>query len=196
MSLDDALKGAAQAAAGVSGVQVRTTSAGDISSSEDLGKFDQGASTQLLLFIFITSLTGSLALIETRRLGVARRMFSTPTAARTILAGEALGRFGVALAHGLIIMLGSALIFGVNWGDPAGAALILIMFSLVGAGASMLLGSTFHSDQQAQSVARCCWAWGRRPSVAAWPRWRSFRTRCGRSPTSLPMLEGKMPSTI
>ena len=80
-------------------------------------------------------------------------MFSTPSAARTILAGEALGSFGLALVQGLIITLGSALIFGVSWGNPAGAALILIMFCLVGAGVGMLLGSVFNSDQQAQSVA-------------------------------------------
>ena len=152
-SLDDALEGAAQAAAGVSGVQVRTTIAGVSSSSDELGKFDEGASTQLLLFIFITSLMGSVALIETRRLGVARRMYSTPTAARTILAGETLGRLGIALVQGLIIIFGSALIFGVSWGNPAGAALILIMYSLVGAGAGMLLGSVFNNDQQASSVA-------------------------------------------
>ena len=43
---------------------------------------------QLLLFIFLTSLTGAARLIETRRLGVARRMLSTPTSVRTILAGQ------------------------------------------------------------------------------------------------------------
>ena len=101
----------------------------------------------------MTSLPGAVALIETRRLGVARRMFSTPTAARTILAGETLTRFGLALVQGLIIMFGSALVFGVSWGDPAGAALILIVFSLVGAGVGMLIGSVLNNDQQAQSVA-------------------------------------------
>ena len=50
-------------------------------------------------------------------------------------------------------MLGSALIFGVNGGNPAGASLILIAFSLVGAGAGMLLGSVLNKDQQAGSVA-------------------------------------------
>ena len=152
-SLDDALEQAAQTVSGVSGVRVRTTRVGEASSSDDPGRFDQGASTQLLLFIFMTSLPASVALIETRRLGVGRRMFSTPTAARTILAGEALGSFGLALVQGLIITLGSALIFGVSWDNPAGAALILIMFCLVGAGVGMLLGSVFNSDQQAQSVA-------------------------------------------
>ena len=49
-----------------------------------------------------------MALIETRRLG---------------LAGEALGHFAIALVQGLIVMIGSALIFGVNWGNPFGAAL-------------------------------------------------------------------------
>lgn len=49
----------------------------------------------LLLFIFPTLLRKSVA--ETRRLGLARRMLSTPTATRTILAGEALGRFAIDL---------------------------------------------------------------------------------------------------
>jgi ABC-2 type transport system permease protein len=100
----------------------------------------------------LTSLTGSVALIETRRLGVSRRMLATPTAVRTILAGEALGRLGVALIQGLLIMLGSALIFGVNWGDPVGAGALLLAFALVGSGAGMLMGSIFSTEQQAGAV--------------------------------------------
>ena len=46
------------------------------------GRFEPGASTQLLLFIFLNSLTGAAWLIETRRLGIARRMLSTPTSTR------------------------------------------------------------------------------------------------------------------
>ena len=52
---------------------------------EETGTFDRGASTQLLLFVFLNSLTGAIGLIETRRLGVSRRMLSTPTPTRTIL---------------------------------------------------------------------------------------------------------------
>jgi ABC-2 type transport system permease protein len=100
----------------------------------------------------LTSLTGSVALIETRRLGVSRRILATPTAARTILAGEALGRIGIALVQGLIIMIGSALLFGVGWGDPLGAGALLIAFALVGSGAGMLMGSVFRTEQQAGAV--------------------------------------------
>ncbi|NUR91544.1 MAG: ABC transporter permease, partial [Nonomuraea sp.] len=114
--------------------------------------FDVAATSQLLLFVFLTSLTGASALIETRRLGVSRRMFATPTSARTIVLGEAAGRVAVALAQGLIIMLGSGLLFGVRWGDPVGAAALLLAFSLVGGGAGMLLGSVARTVQQAVSV--------------------------------------------
>jgi ABC-2 type transport system permease protein len=31
------------------------------------------------LFLFLTALTGAVALIETRRLGLSRRMLATPT---------------------------------------------------------------------------------------------------------------------
>ena len=132
---------------------MRVTKAGEALFPEDLGRFDLGATSQLLLFVFLTSLTGAVALIETRQLGLARRMLSTPTPVGTILMGEALGRTAVALAQGLIIMVGSALIFGVNWGNPLGAGLVLLLFALVGAGAGMLAGSVFNTEQQAIPVA-------------------------------------------
>ncbi|MBT8163956.1 MAG: ABC transporter permease [Acidimicrobiia bacterium] len=116
---------------------------------EELGAFDLGASQQLVLFMFLTSLAGSAALIQSRRLGVTRRMLSTPSSTLVIVGGEATGRFAVAIIQGVYIMVGTLLIFGVNWGSPLGAIAVLIMFSLVGAGAAMLMGALFHNDQQA-----------------------------------------------
>jgi ABC-2 type transport system permease protein len=140
------------AAARMPTVSVPVTTAGEALFPDTLGQFDIGASTQLLLFVFLTSLTGSVALIESRRLGVSRRMLATPTSTRAILAGEALGRLGIALLQGLLIMIGSALIFNVDWGDPAGAAALLVAFALVGSGAAMLMGSVFRTEQQAGAV--------------------------------------------
>lgn len=114
-----------------------------------IGRFDLGAYSQLLLFVFLTSMTGSAALIQSRRLGISRRMLSTPTSVRTILVGEALGRFAVAMVQGLFIMLGSAVVFGADWGDPLAAALIVVVFSLGAAATGMLMGAVFKNDQQA-----------------------------------------------
>jgi ABC-2 type transport system permease protein len=131
---------------------VRVRTAGEPLVPEEGGRFGQGASSQLLLFIFLTAMTGAVALIETRRLGLSRRMLSTPTPPRTVIVGEMLGRFGVALVQGVFIMVGSLLLFGVSWGDPVGAAALLAMFALVAAGAGMLVGSIFATEQQAVSI--------------------------------------------
>lgn len=116
---------------------------------ENLGMFDFGAHQELVLFMFLTSLAGSAALIQTRKLGVARRMLSTPTSTMTILSGEVFGRFNVAFIQGIYIVIGTLLLFRVDWGDPLGALSLVVVFSLVGAAAGILMGAIFSNDQQA-----------------------------------------------
>ncbi|TMR92265.1 ABC transporter permease [Nonomuraea basaltis] len=139
-------------AASVPGITVASSTTGTAAIPRSVSSFDIAATSQLLLFIFLTSMTGAAALIETRRLGVSRRMYATPASSGRILLGEAAGRVGVALLQGLIIMVGSGLLFGVRWGDPLGAAALLLAFSLVGGGAAMLVGAAMRTEQQAVSV--------------------------------------------
>lgn len=134
------------------GVTVTTETLGEAFIEGNLGRFDLGAAQQLLLFTFLTSLAGSAALIQTRQWGVSRRMLSTPTSTRSILLGETLGRLGVALVQSIFIMLGALAVFGVNWGDPVAAIALVVMFSVVGSGAGLLMGSLFSNDQQAGSL--------------------------------------------
>ncbi|HEX6285982.1 MAG TPA: ABC transporter permease, partial [Acidimicrobiia bacterium] len=117
-----------------------------------LGRFDLGAASQLVLFTFLTALAGSAALILTRQLGISQRMLSTPTSLGTIVVGESVGRFGTAMVQGLYIIVLTLIIFGVNWGDPVGAILLLVAFAAVGAAAGVLMGSVFSNDQQAGGV--------------------------------------------
>lgn len=148
-----ALEVSNQIADQVTPIDVEVAAVGEAIFPETLGQFDLGASSNLVLFVFLTALAGSSALILTRQLGISRRMLSTPTPIRSIVIGESLGRFGTALVQGVYIMVLTLIIFGVNWGDPLGAALILIALSAVGAGAGMLMGATFSNDQQASGVA-------------------------------------------
>jgi len=138
-----------QAAGSLQEVSVVTSTTGTALFPEDLGRFDLGASSQLLLFVFVTSMTTAAALIETRRLGVSRRMLSTPTRVSSIVAGEALGRIGIAVVQGIVIMVGSALIFGVSWGTPLGAVALMVLFATVAGGAGLLLGAVSKNPQQA-----------------------------------------------
>jgi len=151
-SFPEALALAAQIEAGSPRTEVRQEAVGEPFVLSGLGQFDMGAYSELLLFVFLTSMAGSAALVQSRQLGVSRRMLSTPTPVRTILAGEALGRFAVAMLQGLFIAFGAAVVFGVDWGDPLGATAIVVVFSLGAAATGMLLGAVFQNDQQAGGV--------------------------------------------
>jgi linearmycin/streptolysin S transport system permease protein len=134
-------------------VSVTQTTAGTAVFPSSLGQFAEGAWSQLLLFLFLVALTGAAALIETRRLGVARRMLATPTSPATLIAGEALGRVLIACVQALVIILGTALFFGVRWGQPAGVAAVVILYACVGAGAGTLVGALFRNEQQAAGIS-------------------------------------------
>ena len=149
----DQARAAAEAGYGsVPGVAVSVSRIGEPGSFAGFTQFTFGASTQLVMFTFLTSMTASLRLVLTRRLGVSRRMVSTPTSPATIIAGEAIGRYGVAVFQAAYIVIVSALLFGVSWGDPVAAAAIILVFALVCAGAAMLLGAVAGTADQAASL--------------------------------------------
>jgi ABC-2 type transport system permease protein len=144
---------ASQISPAVPAVSVTQVTAGTTLFSRTLGQFDEGGWTELLLFLFLTALTGAVALIETRRLGLSRRMLATPTTPATVIAGETAGRVLIACLQAAVIIFGSALLFGVNWGQPVGVAAVVILFALVGAGAGTFLGTLFRNEQQGIGVS-------------------------------------------
>ena len=152
-SFDDALAVATMAQEALPPVEVVASIAGEPFVLAGLGQFDVYAQGMLVLFIFITTLNGAVTLVRSRQLGVSRRMYSTPTPIRTMLAGEALSRFTLAIIQGGFIFVGTWLIFGVEWGSPLGSILTILAFSLVSTAAAMLLGSLVSSEQQAGAIS-------------------------------------------
>lgn len=113
---------------------------------EGMGQFEFGASGQLLLFTFLACLGGSATLIQARRLGVVSRMLAGPMTAGELVAGQMLGRWAIALFQGGYLMLATSLLFGVDWGNLPLALLVLLLFSLVAAGAAILLGTVLENE--------------------------------------------------
>jgi ABC-2 type transport system permease protein len=136
----------------MAGVTVAVERIGEGMFPAGTGAFAPGAQSQLVLFMFLTSMTAATQLILTRQLGVSRRMLASPIRVRTILVGETLGRFGVAMLQGLFIVILSAIIFGVSWGDPLAAATIVVLFALVGTGAAMIVGVFSNNPDQAGAL--------------------------------------------
>ena len=117
-----------------------------------LGRYDLGAAQQVLLFVFLSSLTGAATLIQARRFGVVGRMMSAPVSSGQVVAGQALGRFAIAFVQGGFIVAGTALLFGVEWGNLWLSALVLVLFCAVSAAAAMMVGSVMDNDTAAAGV--------------------------------------------
>ncbi|MFW6204384.1 MAG: ABC transporter permease [Actinomycetota bacterium] len=114
--------------------------------------FDQVAVGMLLLFVFLNTLTGAAELVQSRTEGVSRRMVATPTSLRTIVVGEGLGRWGIGLFQAAYIMVASAVLFGVEWGDLASAVAVVAVFAAVAAAAAMLIGAVLSNAEQTAAV--------------------------------------------
>jgi ABC-2 type transport system permease protein len=147
-TFDEALAEAQAVQESVSPVQVRTSTAG----GEQASGISTAAAQELVLFVFVTSLSAAAMLVETRRIGVSRRMIASPTSVGTVLAGEALGRYAIALLQAVLIVVGTTLLFGIDWGSLATTVVTVGLLSLVATGAAMLFGALMRSEQQAGSV--------------------------------------------
>ena len=147
-SFDEALARARAASENIPIVEVRTSTAGNPEGSG----LSTAAAQELTLFVFVTSLSAAAMLVESRRLGVSRRMIASPTSIATVLTGEALGRFAIALLQGLLIVLGSTVLFGIDWGNLGTIVLSVALLSLAATGAAMLFGALMRSEQQAGAV--------------------------------------------
>ena len=147
---EEALLAARRTESSVAGVAVAVETVRDATSNPD--GFTVGAQSQVILFMFLTSLTGATQLILTRQLGISRRMFSTPTGTGTIILGEALGRFAFALFQGGLIVLASAALFGVDWVDWVVTAAVVVAFAVVATGAAMIVGTFAANTHQAGAL--------------------------------------------
>ena len=114
--------------------------------------FSYTAPSNLVLFVFITSLAAAALLVNARRLGITRRMLATPTPASVVLLGQAVSRFLMAVFQGVFILALGRLLFGVEWGDALAAALLVLVFAMASTGAALLMGTLARTEDQAGAM--------------------------------------------
>ena len=143
-----------EAAAAVAPIELSVVDVDEISQElGGLGQFDLGAATMLLLFVFLSTLGSAVTLIQSRRLGVQRRVLAAPVSGTQAILGQLLGRLTIATAQGAYIMIASIALFDVDFGNIPLALLILLVFGTVATGAAMLLGSLMDHEGAANGVA-------------------------------------------
>jgi ABC-2 type transport system permease protein len=151
VSSSDAVELAGTIGEGLRPVPVRIVEVG--AGGLDSGSpFSYPAAANLVLFTFINTLAVSGVIVESRRLGVTRRLLAGPVSPGTVVAGYAASRFVVALLQGFLVVVAGALLFDVGWGDPVAVVALVTLFAVVAAAAGVLIGAVARTPEQTQSI--------------------------------------------
>jgi linearmycin/streptolysin S transport system permease protein len=133
-------------------VRVVVATTGEDDGSEDVDVFGYVAPSNLVLFTFVNTVVAGTLVAVDRRLGITRRMLATPHGTGTILAGIGASKLAFALGQSTLIIVAGSVLFGVRWGDPLAAALLVVLFAAVATAAGLLVGSAARDPDQAQAV--------------------------------------------
>lgn len=137
---------------GLPGVTVAVEEVG-AARSGNLSSFSLTAPQNLVLFVFINAMAGGASLVRMRRMGVLRRVLAGPVSAGDVVIGVSAAWFLVSLIQSVLIVGVGALVFGVSWGSPVAAALLVVVFSAVGAGAGLLVGSLGGNEDRVSAMS-------------------------------------------
>ncbi|WP_175439138.1 ABC transporter permease [Streptomyces vilmorinianum] len=132
-------------------VRITTLTPGGTSEILPLG-YGYSTPTMLVLFVFINSLAAGAVIVQNRKSGVYERALAAPVPARALVLGETGAYLVLALVQSALIVAIGALAFGVSWGDPLAATLLVGMWALVGTGAGVLAGAVFRTPEQANAI--------------------------------------------
>ncbi|OHV37873.1 hypothetical protein BCD49_15495 [Pseudofrankia sp. EUN1h] len=131
---------------------VRVTDAGGGPAGASASRYSMFAAQNLVVFVFINAMASATLIVAARRQGVLRRALSTRTGLPSVLGGLGLGWFVLTLLQSVLILLTGTLLFGVRWGNPAAAALLVLSFAGVGCGAGLLVGAIGRDPDRVGSI--------------------------------------------
>ena len=114
--------------------------------------FSYTSPANLVLFVFIISLTTSAGAVGERALGITRRILATPTPPVVLLLAGAVTGWVIAVTQAVFLIAVGAVLFGVHWGNPIGVALLIAALGLAASGAGLLLGSVARTPEQAIAI--------------------------------------------
>jgi ABC-2 type transport system permease protein len=105
-----------------------------------------------LLFLMYTVSLGGKTLLTERQEGTLTRLMTTPTGPSQVLVGKMAGTFMIGLAQMTILIVASALLLGLRWGDPLAVAILLLTTVAAATGWGMLLAALSRTPGQVSSI--------------------------------------------
>jgi ABC-type multidrug transport system permease subunit len=120
---------------------------------------DQGAALigpimagMIVFFVFFIGANGAESIIREDEEGTLARMFTTPTSQAAILGGKFLGVVVSLSIQVALLLLASAVLFDIQWGQPATVALVSLGLIVASAGFGVMLMSFIKNSRQTGPV--------------------------------------------
>jgi ABC-2 type transport system permease protein len=105
-----------------------------------------------MMFLMYTVSHGGRSLLTERNQGTLPRLLVSPTMPAQVLGGKMIGIFLTGAAQMLVLILGTTLIFQLEWGDPL-AVLVLVLAAVFGAvGWGLLLTAVTKTPGQIDAI--------------------------------------------
>ncbi len=105
-----------------------------------------------LMFLMYTTTNGGRMLLAERNMGTLPRLLVSPTTGTQVLGGKVVGIFLTGTVQMLILILGTAAMFQLKWGDPVGV-LVLVLAAVFGAtGWGMLITAIAKTPGQVAAI--------------------------------------------
>ena len=110
------------------------------------------AAAMAILFVFLAAQFGIVSLHAERRSGTLARMVAAPIHWWSILAGKLIVSLVLALVSLTVIIAGTALLLGAQWGDPVAIVALMLSAALAATGISLLTVAFTRNEEQAGSA--------------------------------------------
>ena len=143
--LADADAVVARAAAMARPITVRDVSA----STSQLDYITFYAAGVAIIFLFFTAQFGVNGLLEERHAGTLSRLLAAPIPKWSIVLGKAITAFALGLVSMLVLVVATSLLFGADWGNPGGVALLVIAGTASAIGVTSVVGALARTAEQA-----------------------------------------------
>jgi ABC-2 type transport system permease protein len=136
---------AAQAAATATPVAVSDVSA----QTKELDTKSFFAAGMAVFFLFFTVQFGVTSLLEERSDGTLARLLAAPVSRASILGGKLLTSFALGLISMTVLVVATSLLFGADWGNPLGVAVLIVAAIASAMGIMSLIATLARNAEQA-----------------------------------------------
>ncbi|MBT8191980.1 MAG: ABC transporter permease [Acidimicrobiia bacterium] len=128
------------------------TLAGSPAASKELSSETFYSAAMAILFLFLTVQFGVLGLLEERQNGTMLRLLAAPISARSIVAGKALTSFVLGLVSMTVLVVGTTLLLGAEWGNSLGVAVMVLAGVIAAMGIMFVVAAFARTPEQASNL--------------------------------------------